>query len=172
MKSVTFRRIWVLLGAALLLGVGQFAAAPAQAQTCDEEQEVVWELVEALGYAIVQIDQAFNSNPSTRDCDNICRKLESGCKKAGRGFGREVNTLIRTALSAAAVLCKTAPDKRACKADISAGRKAARMLMREFRDDFDGICGSQALDATCSDACNENDLPMCCEEAFGGTCIT
>jgi hypothetical protein len=170
MKLGILGRMWALLGAALLLGVGQLAAAPAQAQTCNEEEELVWELVDALGYALVTIDNAYNTDPSQRDCTRVCKKLTNGCKRMGQSFARDANTLIRTGLSAAAILCKTADDRRLCKSDIKGARQLARLLMRDLKADFKNLCADPVLAASCSDACNDGDYPGCCEEAFGATC--
>jgi len=163
-------RMWALLGAALLLGVGQLAAAPAQAQTCNEEEELVWELLDALGYTLAQIGYTFNTDPSQQDCTRVCKKLTNGCKRVGQSFARDANTLIKTVISAEAILCKTADDRRACKADVKQGRQFARLLMRDLKADFKDLCTDSVLTASCSDACNFGVYPSCCEEAFGGTC--
>ena len=170
MKLGILGRMWALLGAALLLGVGQLAAAPAQAQTCNEEEELVWELLDFLGYALFEIGNDFDTNPSQQDCTRVCKKLTNGCKRIGQSFARDANTLIKTILSAEAILCKTAADRRACKADVKLGRQFARMLMRDLKADFRGLCADPVLAASCSDACNFDVYPSCCEEAFGATC--
>jgi hypothetical protein len=172
MKLGILGRMWALLGAALLLGVGQLAAAPAQAQNleCNEEEELVWELLDAIGYTLVGIDAAFNTNPSERDCTNVCKKLTNGCKRIGQSFARDIKTLIKTGLSAEAILCKTAVLKAECKADVKAGRKFTRLLMRDLKADFKNLCADPVLANSCSDACNYGVYPSCCEEAFGATC--
>jgi hypothetical protein len=170
MKLEILERMWAMLGVALLLGVGQLAAAPAQAQSCSEEEEVVWELLDVLGYALFIFDDVFDTDPSQKDCTNVCKKLTNGCKKLGSSFARDANTLIKTGLSAAGVLCKTAIDTRECKAAVTATKRMSRTLMRDLKADFKELCAAPALAASCSDACNFNDYPACCEEAFGGTC--
>jgi hypothetical protein len=170
MKLGILGRMWALLGAALLLGVGQLAAAPAQAQSCNEEEELVWELLNAIGYTLVGIDAAFNTNPSERDCTNVCKKLTNGCKRMGQSFARDANTLIKAILSAEAVLCKAAVLKTECKADVKQGRRFARLLMRDLKADFKDLCADAVLTTSCSDACNSGIYPGCCEEAFGATC--
>jgi hypothetical protein len=170
MKLAILEQMSVMMGAALLLGIGQIAAAPAQAQSCSEEEEVVWELLDVLGYALFIFDDAFDTDPSQKDCTNVCKKLTNGCKQLGSSFARDANTLIKTGLSAAGVLCKTAVDTRECKGTVTATKQMSRTLMRELKADFKELCADPALAASCSDACNFNDYPACCEEAFGGTC--
>jgi hypothetical protein len=171
MKLEVLGRIWALLGAALLLGAGQFAAAPAQAQVCSDEEEVIWELLVTLGYALLTVDSTFDTSPSERDCANICKKLANGCKRIGNSFAKDVNTLAKTGTSAAGVLCKTAVDTRECKAGVKEVKQLSRNLMRDLKARFKKICADQALAATCSDACNLNEYPGCCDEAFGGSCF-
>jgi hypothetical protein len=170
MKLEILGRMWTLMGAALLLGVGQLAAAPAQAQSCSEEEEVVFELLDSLGYALIAFDSMFDTDPSEKDCTNICKKLSNGCKQTGNNFAKDVNTLIKTGITAAGVLCKTAIDQRDCKDGVKAFKQASKMLVRDLKADFKEICAAPALAASCSDACNFNEYPACCEEAFGGTC--
>jgi hypothetical protein len=161
MKLGILGRMWALLGAALLLGVGQLAAAPAQAQTCDEQEEIVWELLDLLGYALFEIGYAYDTDPSQQDCTRVCRKLTNGCKRMGQSFARDANTLIRTGLSAAAILCKTADDRRLCKADVKQARRLTRLLMRDLKADFKNLCADPVLAVSCSDACNFGVYPSC-----------
>lgn len=170
MKREIHGQVWALVGAALLLVAGSFAAAPAQAQSCTEEEEVIFELVDALGYAMVAFDDYFDTNPSEKDCENICKKLQAGCRQAGTRFAQDVNGLIKTGASAAAILCKTAADPRTCRAGVSVVRQESRLLMRDIKALFKERCADPALATTCSNACNFNQYPQCCEEAFGGTC--
>ncbi len=170
MKREIQRRIWAWLGAAALLVGGPLAAAPAQAQSCTEEEEVIWELVDALGYALVVFDDVFDTNPTEQDCEIICKKLEAGCRQAGTRFAQDVNGLVRTGASAAGILCKTAADPRTCRAAVIAVRQQSRTLVRDIKALFKERCADPALATTCSNACNLNQHPQCCEEAFGGTC--
>jgi hypothetical protein len=170
MKLEILRRVWALLGAALLLGIVQFAAAPAQAQSCSEEEQVVWELLDALGYALFVFDDEFDTNPSQKDCVNVCKKMTNGCRKLGSSFARDANTMIKTSLAAAGILCKTAVNRRDCKAGVTGARRMSRNMMRDMKADFKALCADPDLAASCSNACNHGEHPACCEEAFGGTC--
>jgi len=123
-----------------------------------------------LGYALVTINNAYGADPSLRDCTNVCKKLTNGCKRMGQSFARDANTLIRTGLSAAAILCKTADNRSLCKSDVREARRLTRLLMRDLKADFKNLCDDPVLAASCGDACNSGVYPGCCEEAFGGTC--
>jgi len=170
MRTGIHGRASALLSAALLLGIGPVAAAPARAQSCSEEEAVVWELLDALGYALSMVGDYYDTNPSEKDCENICKKLQNGCKKAGSGYAKEANNLIQTGGSAAGILCKTAVDPRACRAGVSEVKRESRTLMRDIKEQFKQLCADPALAASCSNACNFNQYPQCCEEAFGGSC--
>jgi hypothetical protein len=170
MKLEILRRVWALLSAALLLGAGQFVAAPAQAQSCSEEEQIIWELLDTLGYALFTVNNTYDTNPSDKDCVNVCKKLANGCKRLGHSFAKDVNTFAKTGTSAAGVLCKTAVDTRACKDGVKQVKQQSKNLMRDLKAEFKRICADPALAATCSDACNLGEYPGCCDEAFGGSC--
>jgi hypothetical protein len=171
MKLETLGRVWALLGAALLLGAGQFAAAPAQAQSCSDEEQIIWELLDTLGYALFTFDSTYDTTPSDKDCVNVCKKLANGCKRLGQSFAKDVNTFAKTGTSAAGVLCKTAVDRRACKAGVKEVKQLSKNLVRDLKAEFKQICADTDLTATCSDTCTLGELPGCCEEAFGGSCF-
>jgi len=171
MKLEILGKARVLLGAALLLGVGQLAAAPAQAQSCNEEEEIVWELLDALGYALLEFDDQFDTNPSERDCANVCKKLASGCRQIGNNFARDASVFIRTGAAAAGILCRSAGSQQNCRAALTQFRRGTRMVTMDLKADFKEICADPALPNTCNNACLFGEYPNCCEEAFGGSCL-
>jgi hypothetical protein len=161
--------IGALASASLVLGLSLFAPTSARAQ-CTEAEDAAFSLLELIGEVGQAIDNDFGTNPSQQDCEKICKAGGKGCKKATSDILKATRNLFKAAEKVAKVLCKTAADPKACKADIKLEKKLEKEVEAQVKADFKAACEDVDIASACIDACNTGTFPACCEGAFGGLC--